>query len=211
MAEPAPGFFGKAPAFGDFLSRGMPTVFLPAWDAWLQAVMTDSRARLKGDWLSAWLGMPVWHFGFGPGLIGPGRAFGVLIPSVDRVGRHFPFSILGQAAPGGATLVDWALRVEALALDALEDGFDPARLQSDLAILGAPAEPAGPKTAPIFGWKPLDEIADWPPEIEPALAGLTDGETLFWCRGAGRVVGSMLRSAGLPAEQQAAVLVAGGA
>ncbi len=210
MAEPGPGFFGKAPALGDFLSRGMPSAFLPVWDAWLQQLLESSRARLGGkDWLAAWLGMPVWHIGFGPGLIGPGRGFGVLIPSVDRVGRYFPFSILGQAAPGGVPLSNWALRVEALALAALDDGFDPAHLETDLAALGPPAEPAGPGTSPARNWTPLDDPADWPPQVEPALAGLADGETLLWCRGADRVPATMLCCENLPPEDVAACLVTG--
>jgi type VI secretion system protein ImpM len=210
MAEPAPGFFGKAPALGDFVSRGMPPAFLAAWDGWLRMLIASSRARLgETDWLAAWLGMPVWHFGFGAGLVGNRRAFGVLIPSVDRVGRNFPFSIVGQAAPGGVALSTWALRIETLALDTLEDGFEPARLQSELVALGAPAEPVA-RPAPLPpGWTALSEPADWPAPVEPALAGLAEGETLFWCRGADRIQACMLRSDGLPAEQQAAQLVAG--
>ena len=95
-----PGFYGKVPAFGDFLSRHMPSSFVNEWDAWLQSLIESSRLRLGQEWPDAWLEMPIWHFGLGAGIAGPGKAFGVLIPSVDRVGRHFPFSILGMDRQG---------------------------------------------------------------------------------------------------------------
>jgi type VI secretion system protein ImpM len=189
----APGFHGKVPALGDFLSRRLPPGFATAWDEWLQHLVQASRARLGPDWLAAWLEAPVWHFVLGTGVAGTGRGFGVLIPSVDRVGRHFPFTILGLARPDGAALPLWSLRAEALALSALDDGFDPARLEAELAALGSPGDPAS---------QPGADPGDWP-------AALAPGETLWRCRASTRVPATLLRCPGLPDDDAAAGLIAG--
>lgn len=207
MAE-APGFHGKAPARGDFLSRRVPPGFAAAWDEWLQRLVQVSRERLGHDWLDAWLEAPVWHFGLGAGVAGPGRAFGVLIPSVDRVGRHFPFTILALAQRQGLPLARWAMQVEALALSALEDGFDPARLDAELATLGPPGDPpSSPAAAP--GITPLADCGDWPVAADAAVEALAPGETLWWCRGAVRVPAALLRCQGFPDEAAASGLVGG--
>jgi type VI secretion system protein ImpM len=204
------GFYGKSPFFGDFLSRRMPAGFLPSWDAWLQQLVVASLARLgEAAWLPAWLEAPVWHFVLGAEIAGAAPGFGVLIPSVDRVGRYFPFTVLGLEYCGGIALSDWALRVEALALGALDDGFDPNLLETELGELGAPAMPACPPAAAPPGWSGLAGACDWPTEIDGASAALAAGETLWWCRGSSRVGAGMLRCTGLPDDQLAAALIAG--
>ncbi len=194
-----PGFHGKVPSRGDFVSRRLPPGFAAPWDEWLQRLIHASRARLGSDWLAAWLEAPVWHFALGAGVAGPARCYGVLIPSVDRVGRHFPFAILGLARPGGAALPRWTLRVEALALSALDDGFDPDCLEEALAVLGAPGDP---------GADPAAEPGNWPAADEAAAAP-APGETLWLCRGGARVPATLLRCSGLPDEAEAASLIAG--
>ncbi len=196
----APGFHGKVPSRGDFVSRRLPPGFAPPWDEWLQRLMRASRARLGSDWLAAWQEAPVWHFTLGAGVAGPARCFGVLIPSVDRVGRHFPFTILGLARPGGAALPRWTLHAEALALSALDDAFDPDRLQDELAALGPPGD---------IGSDPLGDVEDWPPAVQTVIAGLLPGETLWWCRCTTRMSATLLRHPGLPDEDTAARFVAG--
>lgn len=195
-----PGFHGKVPSRGDFVSRCLPPGFAAPWDEWLQRLIRASRARLGSDWLAAWLEAPVWHFALGRDIAGPARCFGVLIPSVDRVGRHFPFTILGLARPDGAALSRWTLRAEALALAALDDAFDPDRLEEELAILGAPGDP---------GSGPLSDPENWPAAAGAAITGLAPGETLWWCRGTARVPATLLRRPGYPDDDTAASFVAG--
>jgi len=178
----APGFYGKSPARGDFLSRRIPSGFVAEWDMWLQSIVTASKVLLGEDWLPAWLEAPVWHFALGSAIAGPHPAVGVLIPSVDRVGRHFPFTILGECHADGVPHALWSPRAEALALGALEDGFDPDLLAAELAGLGSPAAHA---------------TANAP------------GETIWWCRDTPRVPATTLRAVGLPCPTDAAGLVAG--
>jgi type VI secretion system protein ImpM len=123
-----PGFYGKVPDLGDFISRRLPPAFVTTWDSWLRLLLQSSRDRLGDAWTDAWLGAPIWHVGFGAGVAFPVQAWGVLIPSVDRVGRHFPFSIIGATDQAGLPLRDWAQQAEAQALAALDDGFSPDQL-----------------------------------------------------------------------------------
>lgn len=125
-----PGFYGKVPVLGDFVSRRLPPGFIGAWDAWLSRSLSVSRAQLGDDWLRLYLTCPVWRFALGPGLCGEPGWLGVMIPSVDRVGRYFPLT-LASATGSGATLEwpllagdDWLDTLERLALSALGDDFD---------------------------------------------------------------------------------------
>ena len=198
----APGFHGKAPTRGDFVSRRIPKDFMAAWDAWLQTMLIESKSRLGDDWLAAWLEAPVWHFTFGRGVAAPEPAIGVLIPSVDRVGRHFPFTILGLCREDGMPLEAWAARIEHLALSALDDSFDPERLDRDLVALGQPSSLATlPTPPPPPGWSPR-------PGADCARAA-DAGETIWWCRSTARVPAATFRAEGLPGPAEAACLIAG--
>src|SRR5206468_387936 len=89
----SPGFFGRLPEFSDFLSRPLPRGFLDPWDAWLQQGVVSSRERLGVSWLDTYLTSPIWRFLLAPSVCGPLAWTGVLMPSVDRVGRHFPLTL----------------------------------------------------------------------------------------------------------------------
>ncbi len=69
-------------------------LFVDPWDAWLQRGIERSQDVLGEDWLPAYLQAPLWRFGLVPGICGEHGATGVLMPSVDRVGRYL-------AAPRG--------------------------------------------------------------------------------------------------------------
>jgi type VI secretion system protein ImpM len=197
MAD-APGFYGKAVTRGDFLSRRLPTPFATVWDRFLQTMVEAAQARLGERWLDAFMTMPVWHFALGGGIAGPGQVLGVLIPSVDRVGRYFPFSILGFCAPEGCAAAAWASEAERLALSALSDDFDPAGLDDALRELGAPAAlEAG--ALPPFGWSAGSDARP-----APMLR-----ESLWWCRASAHIPDSALRTEALPNARESAWLVGG--
>jgi type VI secretion system protein ImpM len=203
MPSKPPGFYGKVPDFGDFLTRRLPPAFIDVWDPWLRLLLQASRDALGEAWLAAWLSAPVWHFGLGQNLLGD-QAWGVLIPSLDRVGRHFPFTIVGLASPQGRPLRDWALAAESLALTALDEGFSPETLEHALATLGPPAPRvpgAGPASLPL-----PQNPGDWPNLVETAPAPAAD-ETLWWCRGANHVAPTLLRCIGLPTATLAASMI----
>jgi type VI secretion system protein ImpM len=137
------GLFGKLPARGDFVRLGLPGGFVAAWDMWLQDVIAGSRARLGEGWLDAWLEAPIWRFALAPGLCGGGGALGLLLPSVDNVGRYFPLTLAAvwparTPAASADTATAWLDACEAAGLAALEQDSGPEQV---LAAL--PPPPAG--------------------------------------------------------------------
>ncbi len=94
--ENQPGFFGKLPARGDFVSRRLDHKFRAGFDEWLQKSIAISQRQLGEGWLPAYLNAPIWRFVLGPDLCGEAPAIGVMMPSVDRVGRYFPLVLAAQ-------------------------------------------------------------------------------------------------------------------
>lgn len=95
----AAGFYGKLAGRGDFIHRGLTPAFIEAWDRWLAAGMAESQAELGGAWLDAYLISPLWRFSIAPGLLVPEAVAGVMMPSIDRVGRYFPLTIAVALEP----------------------------------------------------------------------------------------------------------------
>ena len=98
------GFYGKLPSHGDFLRRRASDAFVATWDPWLQDGLAQTRAELGGGWLDVYLTSPVWRFVCAAGACGPSAVAGVMVPSVDRVGRYFPLTIVGEI-PAEASVV----------------------------------------------------------------------------------------------------------
>lgn len=113
MADRAPqvGFYGKLPSHGDFLRRRVSDAFVTSWDAWLQEGIVASRAALTDRWLDIYLTSPAWRFCAAAGACGPAALVGVMVPSVDRVGRYFPLTIVAEL-PELSNVVTLAAAVE---------------------------------------------------------------------------------------------------
>lgn len=168
-APTVPGWHGKLPSLGDFASRRLTPDFLAVWDTWLAQGMLHLRQRDAAGWLDAYLASPTRRFLLMPGVLpgaladdspgAPGAPddpaepgapawAGVLMPSVDRVGRYFPFSIVQPvhrlpAAPGQMQgLWRWLGQLDELAADALHDDWSVDRLESELARLAGAGDPA---------------------------------------------------------------------
>jgi type VI secretion system protein ImpM len=146
------GAYGKMPALGDFFRIGLPPGFVDPWDRWLQTGMAGLRDALGARWDGCYMTAPIWRFTLSAGLAGPQAVQGVLMPSVDRVGRQFPLT-LARLLPGqpGAAAADAAglaafPALEEVALDALEDGMTRERLAARLAAVPVPpaSAPGGP-------------------------------------------------------------------
>ncbi len=86
------GLYGKIPAHGDFVSREIDNHFVSLWDAWLQQVISESRSILGERWLDIYLVSPMWRFFLSKGIIDEQCWSGVILPSVDSVGRYFPLT-----------------------------------------------------------------------------------------------------------------------
>jgi type VI secretion system protein ImpM len=88
------GYFGKMPKAGDFVARNVDTQVRDGFDRWLQASIGESRAQLKEGWLGSFLTAPIWRFLLNKQFADSRSVLGVMIPSVDKVGRYFPLTVL---------------------------------------------------------------------------------------------------------------------
>lgn len=152
----AAGWHGKLPSLGDFATRRLAPDFVSLWDGWLSAGLAQQ--RLAADWPQAYLASPSWCFllmpGVLPGALGQQAWAGVLMPSVDRVGRYYPFTLAQPLAAlpadgaGVQALWTWLLRADETAADALHEDWTVDQLEDALQRLGlppiAPAPPALP-------------------------------------------------------------------
>ena len=218
---PVLGYYGKVPTRGDFVQRGLPRSFLDPWDQWLQRSVAASREQLGEAWLDSYLTSPIWRFMLAGGICGDMVSVGVLMPSVDSVGRYFPMTIAGllpvsqnllAVAARGAS---WFAAVEEIAHSCLEQGFQLDSFEQRLAGLDVlptcDGSPGGSHQALPEGlysglsW-PLDGTAlnqlfttTYPEILDSLVRARLDSYSLWWTAGSDRVEPSMRICQGLPA------------
>jgi type VI secretion system protein ImpM len=140
------GYFGKLPAKGDFLRASLPEDFIAPLDAWCRDCLASSRAALGERWDEAWMSAPVWRFLLPAGACGAQAVLGVWLPSMDRVGRHFPFMLCALAdsvvdlEQGGA----WAEAAEAAGLDGVVEDLPQDSIAAALRLPVADSALHGP-------------------------------------------------------------------
>jgi type VI secretion system protein ImpM len=100
LASTEVGLYGKLPSHGDFLRRRVSDAFVGPWDGWLQDSLSTSRLALADKWLDVYLTSPAWRFACASGAAGPAAVVGVMAPSVDRVGRYFPLTLVAELPDG---------------------------------------------------------------------------------------------------------------
>jgi len=146
-APPRTGWYGKLPSLGDFASRRLAPERVEAWDHWLAAGLAQWREQDPDGWLDAYLAGPSWRFLLMPGALVPGAVpqathliGGVLMPSVDRVGRYFPMTLMHDCdkdRAGTEAHLSWLHRLDDLALDAMHEDWSVERFEAELARLDA--------------------------------------------------------------------------
>ena len=167
MASPPQyGAYGKIPSLGDFFSDGLPHRLTSPLDAFLQSLLTAGSTRFGKDWSSTYLSAPIWRFTLAPGLLGPELVSGIVMASVDRVGRYFPLTLACYLAEetdvagvhvGGAEAF---LALESAALDQLADGSSREDLRRSLGRIEPPRASAAIQTLSIQGVTVLSASAD---------------------------------------------------
>jgi type VI secretion system protein ImpM len=208
------GFYGKLAGRGDFLSRDLPPSFIEAWDAWLAAGMAASQTELGDAWLDAYLVSPLWRFAVPANLLGSQPVVGVMMPSIDKVGRYFPLTIASLLSPDAdiASVVggdeQWFEQAEALLLSTLEPEADVDVFERGVQALGAP--PVSVR-APVGSLGTLlRSEASTPAARTALLAQLScEGASCWWGHGSNQVAAGLLRCQGLPALQDFARLLIG--
>jgi type VI secretion system protein ImpM len=92
------GFCGKVPFAGDFIARGLPAAERERLEDFLLGGL-QVVGGMPG-FAESWAVMPIWRFAARPGALTQAMCIGIVLPSVDRVGRQFPLAVLALAAPG---------------------------------------------------------------------------------------------------------------
>lgn len=181
-----PGFYGKLPMLGDFISRRLPRDFLNPWDNWLQSSISASREELGNHWLNSYISSPIWRFVLSPGVCGQSAWAGILMPSVDKVGRYFPLTVAAQIVNEGylpdlfCSSFSWFEHMEAAALSGLEDGLDTEEF--DRLVQNLPAVPelkaiqasVTQETQDHSGKNAFYLTLDHPDRMPDAFAGLSE-------------------------------------
>ena len=219
------GYYGKLPSRGDFLSWRLPRAFVEVWDSWLQEAIACSRNQLGEEWLSCYLTSPVWRVLMSAGALSNEGFAGVLIPSVDRVGRYYPFLVACQLRDNCDALAlmgqdqAWFVRAERLALDALDEAIDIDELDEGISALGMPEPPSAVTGVPsrprsTLSWRlsirSVDQVADALPDLTADLfPRVFPVFTLWWTDGSERVEPSFLICPGLPQPASFAALLTG--
>lgn len=222
MDQPLSGFFGKVISHGDFVSRRLPLAFLNTWDGWLQSGLQHSRERLGERWLKVYLCSPIWYFALAAGVCDQQGWAGVMIPSVDRVGRYFPLTIAvaGEDAPLLARVEQdaaWYGQVERLALSSLNEGFSLEAFDAAVAALAPPSGSMVPGDLPaspaLPRWLDLpdpDRLGDTTPPLVAQIDPRTLARSaLFWTEGCPHMGPSAWVGEGLPGVDAFVDMLAG--
>lgn len=154
-----PGFYGKMPATGDFVTRRLPGDFVRIWDRWLAQHIVP----LIGS--ETWPRTTALRFLAGPASFG--ASAGIILQSADRVGRQFPFSVVAQLPEAPVRLADadaWFARIEEAAFAAQQGELTPDELDTALAELPVPpVEPGAEVISDMVMWTARSDIFDVDP------------------------------------------------
>ncbi|WED22937.1 type VI secretion system-associated protein TagF [Vibrio sp. JC009] len=217
------GFFGKQPTYGDFLSRRLPNTFTSVWDRWLELAINESRQQLGNEWLNYYLTSPIWRFALPAGIAGDNGWAGVLMPSVDSVGRYFPFT-LAMSLPSGTNLSAllseneiWFNQCEEAALLTLHSDFNLEQFDKEISNIEEPRIVTSAN--PLTGAQPVMVHFELP-SVDPFYSGISslngylssklpDRHSLWWTHGSEKISPSLLIAHELPARQSYASMLDG--
>ena len=220
-----PGFYGKLPSKGDFVQRGVSPGFANAWDSWLQTSIEHSRAKLGEAWLNTYLVSPIWRFCLAPNLLSQNAMAGVVMPSVDSVGRYFPLTLVAEIPPGQDLVVfaqhqdEWFSKLEQLALYSLSKDFVFAYFEQYLEEARVRLKPhqvrALPQGERRTGWlaegdKGADVVASANSVfINKHILEAMQGFSLWWTVGSDAVSPTFMIYQGLPSVEDYASFING--
>lgn len=227
MSGAVVGFYGKLPSHGDFLTRRVADGFRDVWDEWLQRSLAQSQSDLGDRWLDCYLTSPMWRFFLSDGIAGPASYAGVLLPSVDRVGRYFPLTVVTEL-PGGVpaftfsmSAEQWFGEVERLCARALEDAeLDLDALDASLAATAEqlagvdqlPPPRVFPGSSTQWHW-PTRSMGELTAALTPPLMAAAQGAlrplAMWWTDGSQHVHPCVLLTRALPRPESFSALLAG--
>jgi type VI secretion system protein ImpM len=171
------GAFGKMPTVGDFFRLNTPSGFVSVWDDWLQTAILAGQRALGSGWDDHYMSAPIWRFSLTAGIAGKHKTIGVLMPSVDRVGRRYPLTLMtALPTPAPAPLDHFRSaplfeRLEEIALDALDDDMNREQLQERLAAIEPPQAQAASVMRKLGRSLVLSGAGDLLPDLAAVFVG----------------------------------------
>ncbi len=207
------GFYGKLPAYGDFIQKRLPQDFINSWHEWLQTGMLACRERDPEGWLSFYLNCPAWCFVLGAGICGEQAVAGVTIPSVDRVGRYFNFTLASilpvdtDPAVFAGARHKWFANLENLALSVLEQEMDQDGIDRSInersAELGWGQAPRTTFESDAdhvrIASNDISGVAGFMPALlHQLISNEHDRYGLWWHRGSSQVTAQLISCANMP-------------
>lgn len=225
MSDHVIGIYGKVPAHGDFIDRSLPSSFINTWDDWLQRSVASSKELLRDAWLDYYLTSPIWRFILSPGTVDAKMRAGVLLPSVDSVGRYFPLTITSTLPASVNAFAylndqnDWFAQMETAALAALQDMLSVDDLLSRLQALAPPAHAVQQTLHQSDGFITGTAVPTGVEQATPSLCYnqllqqliLARGNSfsLWWSNGSDHLNPTFLAAPGLPNAQGYTALLDG--
>lgn len=206
------GYMGKVPGRGDFLTRGVHPDVRDLFFEWCQASMAVSRDQLGDTWLDAYLTAPIWHFCAGPGALAERGVAGTMIPSVDRVGRHFPFLVVTEyegPSLDGWRQPEWASAMEDCILAVLDDDWQEEPWSARLGELPVPEQDSARLRWPARQGNVMLPGAATEQEWLNALLERQPEQAVWWTQGSAFVEPAVLLTEGLPKVGQYAAMMIG--
>ncbi|BFM08554.1 type VI secretion system-associated protein TagF [Halioxenophilus aromaticivorans] len=219
------GIFGKLPMQSDFISHFLPTTYTEYWHAWLQSCLSISQEQLAEQWQEYYLNAPIWRFAAMPDVVHQQAVVGVVIPSVDEVGRYFPLTIahIGDHVPWQAYLEGgrWYQEAEKTALLALEDELAYSRFIEFFEQLPVPAAQPWPAMATELSFmaRTQNMAFDQTPTDDPVPHALQllhynaermlGNYSLWWTEGSDAVLPCLLTCSGMPDSGQFSAMIDG--
>ena len=150
-----PGFYGKLPLSGDFVSRGIPPELLRFLDPWLARHIAP-RIHENALWPNHGL-----RFMLAPGIAGKHAQSGVILPSHDRTGRWFPLvctAVIQEVSMvWGEAADDWFKQLASLCETASQGEITADELEQAISTILPPQDGA---------------------------VDLAEGDMFLWCAGA---------------------------
>jgi type VI secretion system protein ImpM len=213
------GVFGKLPARGDFVDRGVAPGFSEVWYGWLVQGLAQARAKLGPNFDAAYMSAPVWRFLLPAGAAGPCQAHGVIVPSIDAAERLFPLTLAcWHTSPRDPLALleagAWfeALEQQARAALALEQGV-PGTFEGWLDILDDLRPPALATCLPFADpWRilPVDDEDVLGALMRPLARSAATHRTILWSAGSPHVRPAAWVGEGLPGGADFPMLLADG-
>jgi type VI secretion system protein ImpM len=218
-----PGWYGKLPMLGDFAHRRLPLGFVNACDAWLSQGVAASRKSLGSAWQGNYLTAPLWCFAWSPRVVDEQWWFGVLMPSVDAVGRYFPLVVAfstEHAPTEPHALAQWAQWYDsagACALQTLQGQATLDEFESALAAAGTPLTTAPADSAPPQAFTSELQLhpaqGAWPQDaatvVLRSLTARLQGHSTWWVQGDSETPPPVTVMRGLPAADRFVALFQG--